>query len=130
MVSERSDVNKMRAMRSVCGVSLKDRGKNSNVTEPYGLKDNGTERAKQKRYANIVPRGNLVSVASMISPRKPALRINLHTHGSGEQVSCGVVGKMMDSVFRRSRLLYSAELHMWRSEYSYDGCINLAAIYR
>ncbi|GBP09416.1 hypothetical protein EVAR_70057_1 [Eumeta japonica] len=48
----------------------------------------------------------------------------------GERISCGVVGKMMDSVFRPSGFFVTAKLHEWRSEYNCDGYTNPAAIHR
>ncbi|GBP34279.1 hypothetical protein EVAR_13418_1 [Eumeta japonica] len=48
----------------------------------------------------------------------------------GERISCGVVDKMMVSVFRRSSFFITAELHMWRSKYNCDRCTNPAAIYK
>ncbi|GBP26233.1 hypothetical protein EVAR_16085_1 [Eumeta japonica] len=51
-------------------------------------------------------------------PKRPETHCRL-----GERISCGVVGTMMDSVFRRSSFFIKDELHMWRSEYNCDGCI-------
>ncbi|GBP26516.1 hypothetical protein EVAR_86018_1 [Eumeta japonica] len=52
------------------------------------------------------------------------------TRGFGEQISCGVVGKLMDSVFRRSKLLYHSRASYVAVGYNCDGCTNLATICR
>ncbi|GBP43039.1 hypothetical protein EVAR_96297_1 [Eumeta japonica] len=48
----------------------------------------------------------------------------------GERISYDVAAEMMDSVLRRSDFFIRAELHMWRSEYNYDGCTNSTATNR
>ncbi|GBP00841.1 hypothetical protein EVAR_69134_1 [Eumeta japonica] len=56
-IESRINVTEMRSMHGMCGVSLKDRCRNSDVRERCGLQEDVVTRVERDMYAVVCPPG-------------------------------------------------------------------------